>query len=566
MIKHALPRLVVAAALVGCFAGLAVQSEEWGPAKVYYDGFIKRPSLQMRTRARDTLASSQHPGAFKILSESYAKVEEPKSQVKYLLTTICAKYFQDEEFGAAWTTWRDKFVTAEDAWLWYRSLIIHAENGGEADLYKAAEEQKVMFIRAAALEALCEVGSDGLLAWWTTKLEQHEDWKDAAERAVMLEIGAKTLYKEAHSVGTEPFRSMALKLIPLIEDKKTDAKTQVVMARYFREIFGGEKLYINAKPWLDRLLNPEKPVSKDDKYGPSTPPTKFVGIEAAGKRIVYVIDMSDSMMKKITAKQKEEIKKPVKKPDGPVTGSGEDGKKPKEDEPAEEEKEEEDDPLPWDKIKTRFDCAREYLKLSLRALQKDQFYCVIWFGDGHDTLKSCKGLIAATPGNIEATCNELDKIKGGAAIPDRPDGTLKGKTNLHGGMRQAFMLTGKAPVKDYEYVAPETFFTGADTIFLLSDGDPTWDDWNCVDAREKWDQTGDPESNIKHPDQPNLDFPGPYGYWRNQGQWEWIVDDVRRMNLFHKSEIHCIGIGEVSFGLLKGIADQGLGQVKMVGG
>jgi hypothetical protein len=191
---------------------------------------------------------------------------------------------------------------------------------------------------------------------------------------------------------------------------------------------------------------------------------------------------------------------------------------------------------------------------------------VIWFGDGHDTLKACKGLIPANSGNIEAVCNELDKIRGGAPIADRPDGTLRGKTNLHGGLRQAFKLTGKAPVKDYAYVAPETFFTGADTVFLLSDGDPTWDDWNCVDAREPWDQTGDPESNIKHPDQPNLDFPGPYGYWRNQGQGQWIVDDVRRMNLFHKAEIHCIGIGEVSQGLLMGIAKHGMGQVKMVGG
>ena len=568
MIKHALPRLLVAAAITACFAGVAVQSEDWGPAKQYYDGFIKRPSLQMRTRARDTLGASRHPGAFKILSESYAKPEDPKPQVKYLLTTICAKYFTDEEFDAGWTAWREKYPTAEDAWLWYRSLIIHAENGGEADLYKAADEHKVMFLRAAALEALSEAGSDNLLAWWTTKLDAHEDWKDQAERGVMLEIAAKTLYMEAHSNASTEFRNMALKLIPLIEDKKTDPKTQVVMARYFREIWGGDKLFINAKPWLDRLLNPQKEVRDDDKYAPATPPTKFVGIEAAGKRIVYVIDMSDSMLKPITAKQKEEIKKPVPKPTGPVTGSGEDGKKPKEEEQPKEGEAEPEDPLPWDKIKTRFDAAREYLKLSLRALQKEQFYCVIWFGDSHDTLSSTKGLTPATTANIEATCKELDKIKGGAAIPDRPDGTLKGKTNLHGGLRQAFMLTGKAPVKEYEYVAPDTFFTGADTIFLLSDGDPTWDDWNCVDAREPWDQTGDPESNIKKADQPNLDFPGPYGYWKGQshGTQEWIVDDVRRMNLFHKSEIHCIGIGEVSPGLLQGIARQGMGQVKIVGG
>ncbi|MCA8914695.1 MAG: hypothetical protein KDB90_04720 [Planctomycetes bacterium] len=560
--SKALTRLVLLAAILSTIGGVCtVRSEDWGPAKQYYDEFIKRPSLQMRTRARLKLASSRHPGAFKILSESYAKPEDPKPQVKYLLTSICANHFSDEEFDAGWTEWRNKFAKSEDAWLWYRSLRLHQDNGHEPDLYEVANENKDLFLRASALEALCENGSDGLLAWWETKLEEADKWKEP-ERGLMLEIGAKTLYMEAHSMSDDQFRKTALKLIPQIEHKKTDEKTKVVMARYFREIWGGDRLFINAAPWLDRLLNPEKKDHGDDKYAPATPPTKFVGVEAAGKRIVYVIDMSDSMLKPLSKQAKEDIKKPVKKPDGPITGSG---KEPGEPQPGEDEKKDDEDPLPWDKIKTRFDAAREYLKLSLRSLQKDQFYCVIWFGDEHDTLKTTKGLTPATPQNIEKTCDELDRFKGGAPIADRPDGTLKGKTNLHGGIRQAFKLTGKAPVKDYAYVAPETFMTGADTIFLLSDGAPTWDDWNCQDAREDWDQTGDPESNTKHADQPVLDFPGPYGYWYHN-DWSYIIDDVNRMNLFHKAEIHCIGIGEASQGLLYGIAKAGMGQVKMVGG
>ncbi len=557
-----LARFVVAAAVLGMLGSIyIVNSEEFGPAKVYYDEFIKRPSLQMRTRGRVKLASTGHPGAFQILSESYAKAEDPKPQVKYLLTNICADYFKDEQFNPGWTTWRNKFVNEQDAWLWYRSLIMHAENGHEEDLYKTAEEQKLLFLRVAALEALCEVGSEKLLPWWTAKLSEAEKWKDP-ERALMLETAAKTLYAEAAGHGQDDFRNMALKLIPLIEDKKTSEKTKVVMARYFREIFGGDKLYVNAAPWLDRLLNPDKEERADDKYAPATPPTKFVGVEAAGKRIVYVIDMSDSMLQPLSGKEKDEIKKPVKKPTGPITGGG---KHEGPEEPAEEEKEEEEDPLDWSKIKTRFDAAREYLKLSLRALQPDQSYCVIWFGTEHDTLNSTKGLTPANKGNIEKTCTELDRIKAGPATQDRKLGTIRGNTNLHGGIRQAFKLTGKGEVKDYAYVNPETFMSGADTIFVLSDGDPTDDDWAISDKREEWDQTGDPESRTKHADQDVLRFPGPYGYWSGQGQARWISDDVWRMNLFHKSEIHCIGIGEVSQGLLQSIAKHGMGQVKFVG-
>lgn len=555
--------LAVAALLTMLGAFSQVSSEEWGPAKQYYDEFIKRPSLQMRTRARVTLASSQHPGAFQILSQSYAKAEDPKPQVKYLLTTICAKYFQDIEFDEGWTKWRNKHSKTEDSWLWYRSLILHAENGGEADLYVIANEEKDIFLKTAALEALAEVGSEELLKWWTTALEEADDWK-GNERMLMLETGAKTLLAEAHGYGQDDFRNMALKLIPQIEHKKTDPKTQVVMARYFRVIFGGDKLFINAAPWLNRLLNPNsKESKKDDKYAPATPPTKFVGVEAAGKRIVYVIDMSDSMCKPLSKEFKEKIKKPVKRPTGPITGGGDTGGP---EEEGEEEVEEEEDPLDWSKIKNRFDAAREYLKLSLKTLQDDQFFCVIWFGTEHDTLKATKGLIPANKSNIERACKELDRIKIGPPTKDRKDGTIRGDTNLHGGLRQAFKLTAKGEVKDYAYVNSETFKTGADTIFVLSDGDPTDDDWAIVDAREDWDQTGDPESGVKHADQPNLRFPGPYGYWRHRSQGEWIVDDTWRMNLFHKSEIHCIGIGEVSYGLLAGIAKHGMGQVKMVAG
>ncbi|MBX3459804.1 MAG: hypothetical protein KF696_07550 [Planctomycetes bacterium] len=561
--------------LVGGF-GVTQSNEEWGPAKIAYDDYIKRPSLQMRTRGRVKLAQTQHPGAWDILTKSYAKPEAPKDHVKYLLTSIVARHFQDEQWTDKWVAWREANKAPEDAWLWYRGLVLHQQNRGEDDLLACASNDKnPLWLRAAALEALAENGSEKVLQWWLTKLDEAPKWKDV-ERAVWIECCTHNFWKESHSLGRPDeagnvYRNVGLKLIPLIDNKLTNERTSLVMARYLREIFAIEHLYVNAQPWLDLLLNPKKEVERDSKYKPAAPPTKFVGIETHGKRIVYVIDMSDSMCIPFTGKEKEEIKKPPP-PKGPVTGRGADGGKGKEEEKKEEEKKKglEDD-LPWDKIAIRWDVVREYLKLSLRGLQEDQFFCVIWFGTEAGTLKTTKGLVPATKANVEAAVREVDSIKKGAATQDRKHGTLRGNTNLHGGLHRAYKVKKNGMGKEYEYVDPTTWFDGADTIFVLTDGDPTDDDWAIVDKRDPWDQTGDPETRVKHADQEFLRFPGPYGYWVPATQGEWILDDARRLNLFRKCEIHTIGIGVGGegfrdlTGLLPGLAKIGRGECKLVG-
>ncbi|MCC6464147.1 MAG: hypothetical protein IT463_02270 [Planctomycetes bacterium] len=567
MKSSSLARITAAAAFLlalGSFA--ASQSNDFGPAKVAYDDYIKRPSLQMRTRGRIKLAQTGDVRALKILSDSYGKAEDPKDHVKYLLTSICSQYLREESFVPIYKEWREKYTTPGDAWLWYRSLLIHADNAGNDELVATVKSTRGLFIRAAAMEALAECSAEQclpllleLLPAWKQNIKEFK----GIDRTVMLECAIRMMYARAHELGTDNFRNVGLQLIPWMADKETDPRTRLVMARYLREMLGGEKLFVNGEPWLDKLLNPTREEPRDSRYV-SVPPTKFVGVEATGVRIAYVIDLSDSMMKPMSVKEKEEIKKPPP-PKGPVTpGRGEKADKPAPEEPKEEPKKEEDinDKLPWDKIKCRFHAAREYLKLSLQSLRPEQFYCVIMVGTTAELAKSTTGLVPATPANIQATIRELDNITPGPATDVRKDGVLMGDTNLHGGIHRAFKVKKGGMVKEYEYVDPSTFPEGADTVFVLSDGDPTDDDWAIPDKRDKDDQTGDPETRTKMPDQDVLRFPGPYGY-RYEGTY--LPDDVRRLNLFRKCEIHCIGIGEASYGLLQNIAKWGMGQVKMVG-
>ena len=130
-------------------------------------------------------------------------------------------------------------------------------------------------------------------------------------------------------------------------------------------------------------------------FGSETPATD-------GERICYVVDMSDSMLKEIA---------PSARPEGPITG------------PKQKKKREllDEGDLPWHKIKTRWDLAREQLRVSLLRLTPDKHFSVVWFGDSADTLDATKGLVKATKANVDRAIAELDSIKATEA-PERTDG------------------------------------------------------------------------------------------------------------------------------------------------
>jgi hypothetical protein len=170
-------------------------------------------------------------------------------------------------------------------------------------------------------------------------------------------------------------------------------------------------------------------------------------------------------------------------------------------------------------------------------------------------------MLKVTDKRIEAVITELDAIKPGKPVEGRSQGTLKGMTNMHGGLHRAYKLKSSGLVKDYEYVDWLTFQQGADTIFLLSDGKQSWSDWDCIDKTDAKDQAGDPETgeDITGGDYPELHFYGPYVDGRH------MLEDLIRLNLFRKAEIHCIGLGEADADTLRAISNIGNGQTRIVG-
>ncbi len=218
-----------------------------------------------------------------------------------------------------------------------------------------------------------------------------------------------------------------------------------------------------------------------------------------------------------------------------------------------------DNLLDWSRIKTRFDAAREFLVLSLKNLPVDKQFCVILFGTKAATLKSTKGLTEAQPKNTAKVIAELMAIRPGKKREGRPHGTLFGYTNIHGAFRLAYALRKYGSATKDAYVDSKAWRQGCDTIFLLSDGRPSWDDFAKMDFADPNDRAGDPESGKQLRKESRLLFFGPFGRPR------YLLEDVRRLNLIRRASIHAVALGEADIDLLEGLTKIGMGQVVQIG-
>ena len=545
-------------------AHAAPKDDAWTEKLRIYEAWIKRPSLEKRTKGRVAFAKTADDRARDTLIASYAKPEDPADHVRHLLVSIVTDNFARGEDFPAFAAWRASNTKPEDAWLWHRTFFVERCANGPTSAIEGVRTAPNAVLSAAAMT---EVDGDDpdVLKLLSEVMTRAVASKDAFERALLVEACADALSKQAGRLGKPEFHDAATKVIRALDDPATASRTKLVVARRLATTFGKTYPVLDWKYWHRLLLaaeGEEQGPPPDDGYARPAPPT-FAGVPASGKRIVYLIDCSDSMLAPISVKEITDLKKPP--PPGRVLTPGDEAGKPKappSKEPPPDEKPAED-PLAgavvdWKKVKTRFDAARELLKASVKGLAPDASFAVVFFGSKAELAKSTPGMTNASVAAAGRLAGELNAMKPGPATALRKFGTLMGDTNVHGAFRKGFKLKETGLSGPNEHVHAETFFEGCDTIFLLSDGDPSLSDWVALDKRDPDDRAGDPETGAALTATPQLWMHGPYS------QESWILDDLRRMNLLRRVEIHAVGIGEASGGFLRQIADIGNGGVRQI--
>jgi len=527
----------------------------YAAALARYKECIIRVCFGYHTDGRDRLAQTRAPEAFRILSEDYTKPAEYPEYSRYTLASLFGRHFNRAEFVDGFDALRKANNKPVDTWLWVKALRIKVDAVGDAEAVEIAQADKNVLYRAAAIAAIGESRSGNLKA---VILPTCADFpKNEYERYMLLGAMSGALLDNKRRVNDAEYRDALTAYIGLLADEVDLPHTaKVQMARHLQLILGGPALFINQQPWLDILKGGD--VKPPAQKGHTVVAPRFFGIETEGERFCYVIDMSDSMLMEIAPSAK-----PVET--GPVTG-------PRQPPPKKKKREllDESD-LPWEKIKNRWDLAREHLKIALLRLTPDKHFSVVWFGDQSGTLDSCKGMIKATKGNVDRVVAELDSIKpmdppmqqiGGQTRKGvGPEGkVLRGNTNMHSGLRRAFGLAGRGFVDEFAYVDPEALTEGCDTIFLLTDGAPTMDDFFVLEKDYgEGKAVEDYETDAPADRKPRMWRPGPYTLD------DWLVEDVRRMNAFRRIRLHCIGLGEANEGLLNNLAEIGRGECFIFG-
>ncbi|MHC4493485.1 MAG: vWA domain-containing protein, partial [Planctomycetota bacterium] len=501
--------------LLLCAAAVA-RDDPFKKAKAVWDAKIDRPPLATRLKGMRALARTRDPRAMRLMAARYARPHLPKDHERYLLARLCGEYLTQPLHVEGLRAWMGRHRKDEDGWLWFNALRAEAKGTDVSRVVDLVRGKGNVFLRAAALEALAHAGRDEALAV-IPGLPTHP---------VLARSCAAALRRRREALGTPAFRAAAVPVIALLEGKAVDPHTQLVIARQLARVFDVETVSPDPLYWRQLLGYQEV---KDRKGTTRAGRPRFFGIEGTGERVVYLIDMSDSMTATLSALEQAAVRAMLPGLD-----------------------------LDWKKTRSRFDLARACLKRSLWGLLPQANYMIVGFGKKAEVFRSTKGLVRATRSNVAASVRELDAIRPGPRPPDRPYGTLWGATNLHGALLRAFQVRGRKLVKRREHVTG--FRDGTDTIFVLSDGQPTTDDFAAKDLFKGGRVTTDTETGAQgHRGAGTINYGGPYRHRNN------LLGDLARLNLFRKVEVHCIAMGEASSVLLPRMAGLGLGRYRSLG-
>jgi len=415
--------------------------------------------------------------------------------------------------------WRS-LEQAFPAFYTFVGLARQRTKGGDELLRKVGESSRRQdyTLRAAALEAIAFAGRGDLADVVIACLKEHDrTWEN---RNLILGLTAVTAAGRITEGLEQPKRfELVLALADVLEAME-DERLIYLTCKSLAALTE-EPEYTDPAFWRWWVQMGGRQVEKREGgatvAGRDVP--RFFGTPMVGQRIVFVIDISGSMQAPVQID--EAMRRPPPEPErqGPSTG-----RRGRDADDAEARR-----PIPrpdYSGVQTRLDLAKVELIHAVRHLPADYSFNIVTYDTRHDLLDARQpALLRATEPNKERMIRLVQALD------------PRGATNIHGGLVRGFSIHDRGMV-DWKREDPATselcLQGGATTIFFLTDGFA-----NVTD-----------ESLAQNPPVQGMGPTGPrFAYSPN------IVAEARRMNLFRKSVIHTIGIGNHDGALMRALAD-----------
>jgi len=521
-----------------------------------YEDYLQRGTLGDRVTAFHRLRTSPDAKTLEILIERYDRAAEPKERERYVIAQFASGYWTGKGLDKRLAEWLSRRKADEDLWLWRQ--LARLEKGDavlELIAKTAANATSPWRLRAVCLEALAEHEARQALAIATKiladGLPSFSPDRELAYESVLTVVSAfRGDFMSLTPETKESWISLASTAVNTFPESTKPNRASLAAARILTRTLAPAVPSLSRDYWKRRLNEYVYGAGENDRTAIRLPPAaKFAGLISSGHRIAYAIDLSDSMLAKLTEtelasatdllKQALDWKPPVS---------------------------EEDTPEPLPVVTTRLDLAKALLAASLRKLDKSQEFLVIGFGFEAKPIGRHERFVAATPTNVASVLSDLDKLQPaktpegwGAAQGTRPDGQLWGYTNLHGAILKAMQATTAKPSTGIEHSDTKLFETGCDTLFFFSDGAPTWSEFTETRPSVTGETYRDLESGKEiGPAGEKITVIGPYR------QRSLLVADVVRMAMLRRVEVNAFGMGETDDHCLRDMAARTHGEVKFL--
>jgi hypothetical protein len=540
-----------------CLLASPALADGWDDTEAFYRLEGHSEALYLRARAFDRLAGAAEAKGLGLLLQRYKSPRQPFADEERFLIASSLRLLSPDDASQAQGRAILQAVRGRDPWLAY-NVFTNWDEDALAAVFQDAKAEA--WQRAAAIQALAAWSGDVSRAVETlSKLLEGELPKQKGDLHLLAGACGAALLTLQHrdsidpeGYGDEVCRPLVESLMGLLQHPKLPDSSQALLARRLERFTRAD---------ADDRDEPQADAGGSrTRGGDALGPTTFMGITVEGRaRIVFVIDMSDSMLQKLSGPELEQLRETARLRRRPVTGGG--GDRGGGDAGPE---------LPWDRIENRFDAARAFLARALRDLDPKASFAVVGFGDEAATLRATPKLVKASSKAVGAVIAELDGVRPGAATSERPFGTLRGQTNLHAAIRLAYRLSTKGQLSPEKCARPGNPHGAlADTVFVLSDGEPTRDDF-AGEGPERDVKAGtvtrvDPETGRQTTSQTEAGrasntFEGPYR------DLEYFRRELERLNLFRWAQVHVVGIGECDPGWGRVIAEIGEGEFDVIGG